>query len=507
MPEKILIIDFGSQYTQLIAKRVRELNVYSEIVHYSSSIDLVNVSGIILSGGPASVYQENAPDINLEQFLGKVPVLGICYGAQLLAHRLGGKVAASSVREYGPANLKRTAFSTLLERFPNTTQVWMSHGDAILAAPKDFEIIAETDQIAIIAFQNVEKGVYGLQFHPEVTHTEEGLQYFKNFILGICKSEANWTSQAIVEQTVANLAIQMPTGNAVCGLSGGVDSSVAASLAQKAIGKRLFCIFVDNGLLRQNEYEQVLEQYSEMGLTIIPIKAGDKFLTALKGVIDPEEKRKIIGKIFVDVFLEEAAKITNVCYLIQGTIYPDVIESKSVKGPSASIKTHHNVGGLPQNLPLTLVEPLRFLFKDDVRRVGKEIKVHKDILRRHPFPGPGLAIRVIGEITEERLEILRKADAVFIQELKNQNLYRTVWQAFAVLLPVQSVGVMGDGRTYENVLALRAVTSIDGMTADWAKLPPEFLSDVSAKITNTVHGVNRVVYDISSKPPATIEWE
>ena len=507
MSEKILIIDFGSQYTQLIAKRVRELNVYSEIVHYSFNIDLTDVSGVILSGGPASVYQENAPTIDFSEILGKIPVLGICYGAQLIAHRLGGKTQPSLIREYGPANLRHTAFSALLERFPNTTQVWMSHGDAILEVPPGFEVIAETEHIPVVAFQNTEKIIFGVQFHPEVTHTHEGLQYFKNFVLSICRCKADWTTHTIVEEAVAALQAQMPLGNAVCGLSGGVDSSVAATLAQKAIGGRLFCIFVDNGLLRQDEYEQVFAQYAEMGLHIAGVDAGDKFLRALAGVSDPEEKRRIIGKLFADVFLEEAAKIPDVRYLIQGTIYPDVIESVSVDGSSASIKTHHNVGGLPKDLPLKLVEPLRFLFKDDVRRVGKELKLNKDILKRHPFPGPGLAIRVIGEITKERLELLKKVDAIFIHELREQNLYSTVWQAFAVLLPVQSVGVMGDGRTYEHVVALRAVTSVDGMTADWAKLPMEFLADVSIKIVNSVSGVNRVVYDISSKPPATIEWE
>ena len=508
MIEKVLVIDFGSQYTQLIARRIREQNVYCEIQPYHQPIHLdSHLKGVILSGGPSSVYAPEAPDLDLDALLGKVPVLGICYGAQLISYKGGGKVENSSTREFGRAHLRVHGGSVLFEDVPAQSQVWMSHGDTITQLPTGFELVADTDSIATAGFQDVGRNVYALQFHPEVTHSEHGGVILRNFLYKVCGMRGDWTPAHFVEATVAELREQVGGHKVVCGLSGGVDSTVAAVLIDKAIGKDLYCIFVDNGLLRKNEFEEVLEQYKVLGLNVIGVDAKQRFLSELKGVSDPETKRKIIGRVFVEVFQEEARKLPGVEYLAQGTIYPDVIESVSVKGPSATIKSHHNVGGLPASLHLKVVEPLRFLFKDEVRRVGLDMGLEQQFIGRHPFPGPGLAIRVISDITEEKLAVLKEVDHIFVSELKRHDLYNSVWQAFAVLLPVSSVGVMGDERTYENVVALRSVTSIDGMTADWGRLPYDFLAEVSSKIINTVKGVNRVVYDISSKPPATIEWE
>ena len=508
MIEKVLIIDFGSQYTQLIARRVREQNVYCEIQPFHKLVDLSDdLKGIILSGGPSSVYSENAPTLDLGHFLGKIPVLGICYGAQLLSFQAGGKVENSATREYGRAKVVPIRDSALLDKVRANSTVWMSHGDTITALPDGFHLTAKTESIETAAFEDPARQIYALQFHPEVTHSEEGGTIIRNFLLNICNITPNWTPHAFAESTIANLKEEIGNDKVVCGLSGGVDSTVAATLIHKAIGKNQTCIFVDNGLLRKNEFNEVLEDYKQLGLNVIGIDARHEFLSELKGVSDPETKRKIIGRVFIEIFQKEARKLEGVKYLAQGTIYPDVIESVSVNGPSATIKSHHNVGGLPESLHLKVVEPLRMLFKDEVRRVGREIGLAESFIGRHPFPGPGLAIRVISDITEEKLSILKEVDHLFIAGLKQHKLYDKTWQAFAVLLPVSSVGVMGDERTYENVVALRAVTSVDGMTADWAHLPYEFLAEVSNKIINNVKGVNRVVYDISSKPPATIEWE
>ncbi len=508
MNEEILILDFGSQYTQLIARRIREQNVFCEIQPFFAPIQWKpELKGIILSGGPASVYEENAPGLDFSTIFNGIPVLGICYGAQLMAHNLGGKVENSLTREFGRAQLNTTQPSPLFKEIPQLSQVWMSHGDTITQLPTGFERIGSTETVETAAFQNLDKNVFALQFHPEVTHTLEGAKLFKNFLFEICKMKGDWTPHAFVESTVAQLKNSIGTQKVVCGLSGGVDSTVAAMLIHKAIGVNQHCIFVDNGLLRKNEYAEVLEQYKSLGLNVKGVDASDRFLNELKGKSDPEEKRKIIGRVFVEVFQEEAKKISGASFLAQGTIYPDVIESLSVKGPSATIKSHHNVGGLPESLHLKVIEPLRMLFKDEVRKVGLEIKLDSAFIGRHPFPGPGLAIRIISDITVEKLQVLKEVDHIFISELRAWKLYDKTWQAFAVLLPVSSVGVMGDVRTYENVVALRAVTSVDGMTADWAPLPYDFLAHVSNRIINHVKGVNRVVYDISSKPPATIEWE
>ncbi len=511
MAETILIIDFGSQYTQLIARRVRELNVYCEIHpyhHLSVAPAADQLKGVILSGSPCSVLDEEAPDIDLSQFLGKVPVLGICYGAQLMAHTHGGEVVPSRIREYGRARLSHvdTHVGLLKELTPDSV-VWMSHGDTIAQVPEAFEVIASTSTVEIAAFKVRDQETYGIQFHPEVTHSVEGKTVLRNFVVHLCGCAQDWTSDIFVESTVAALKERLQNDQVVLGLSGGVDSSVAAMLLHRAIGENLHCIFVDNGLLRKDEFEQVLDSYQGMGLNVTGVDAKDEFYQALANVSDPEQKRKAIGGTFIEVFDREAHRIQNVRWLGQGTIYPDVIESVSVKGPSATIKSHHNVGGLPETMNLSVVEPLRMLFKDEVRVVGKTLEIDDKILQRHPFPGPGLAIRILGEVTPERIRILQEVDHIFISGLKDRNLYNEVWQAGVMLLPIQSVGVMGDERTYEQVVALRAVSSVDGMTADWSHLPYDFLGDVSNEIINRVKGVNRVVYDISSKPPATIEWE
>ncbi|MFP4470574.1 MAG: glutamine-hydrolyzing GMP synthase [Bacteroidales bacterium] len=509
MQEMILILDFGSQYTQLIARRVRELNVYCEIHPFNIIPALDHVKGVILSGSPHSVRDANAPDPDLQEILRKdIPVLGVCYGAQYLAKANGGEVEASRIREYGRANLmKIDQLSNLLEGMSIGCQVWMSHGDTILRLPENYRVIASTSDVEVAGYQVGDSPVYGIQFHPEVYHSTEGMVLLKNFVVKICGCSQNWTPASFVETTVDWLKEKLGNDDVVLGLSGGVDSSVAALLLHRAIGKQLHCIFVDNGLLRKNEFETVLEAYQDMGLNVTGVSAADRFYEALKGKIDPEDKRKAIGKTFIEVFDGEAHRISGVKWLAQGTIYPDVIESVSVKGPSATIKSHHNVGGLPDVMKLKVVEPLNSLFKDEVRRVGRELGLKEAILNRHPFPGPGLGIRILGEVNPERIRILQEVDHIFIEGLKSGKLYNEVWQALTVLLPVQSVGVMGDERTYENVVALRAVGSTDGMTADWSRLPYEFLAKVSNDIINKVKGVNRVVYDISSKPPATIEWE
>lgn len=509
MSQQILILDFGSQYTQLIARRVRELNVYCEI-HPFNKVPAItaDIRGVILSGSPCSVREQNAPEVDFSLFEGKVPVLGVCYGAQLMAHKKGGSVTASAHREYGRAKLTHVDHhNDLLKEISIDSQVWMSHADTITSVPDSFEVIASTPSVAVAAFRLKGQEVYGIQFHPEVTHSLQGKELLRNFVVHICGCAQDWTPDQFVEATVADLKAKLGNDKVVMALSGGVDSSVAAILVHKAIGKNLHCIFVDNGLLRKDEFQQVLDSYQHMGLNIKGVDAKDKFYTALKDLTEPEAKRKAIGKAFIDVFDEEAHLITDVKWLGQGTIYPDVIESVSVKGPSVTIKSHHNVGGLPERMKLKIVEPLNTLFKDEVRLVGKTLGIDPKILGRHPFPGPGLGIRILGDITADKVKILQDVDDIFIGALRSHGLYDQVWQAGAMLLPIQSVGVMGDERTYERVVALRAVTSVDGMTADWAHLPYEFLAQVSNDIINKVKGVNRVVYDISSKPPATIEWE
>lgn len=509
MQEKIIILDFGSQYTQLIARRVRELNVYCEIHPFNKVIaDSDEIKGIILSGSPFSVRETNCLKPDLSNILYKKPILGVCYGAQYLSHFYGGEVLPSKTREYGRANLKFIdSESILFNNVKVDSQVWMSHGDTIAKIPDDYKIIASTTDVKVGAYSCEEKLLYGIQFHPEVYHSTDGLTILENFIVNICGSKQNWTPDLFIETTISEIRKTVNDEIVVLGLSGGVDSSVAALLLHKAIGKQLYCIFVDNGLLRKHEYESVLESYKNLGLNVKGVDAKALFLKELSGISEPEHKRKVIGRNFIEVFDIEAKAITNVKWLAQGTIYPDVIESVSVNGPSATIKSHHNVGGLPEKMNLKIIEPLRLLFKDEVRRVGKALELPSIILNRHPFPGPGLGIRILGDITETKVTLLQDADFIFIDELKKNNLYDKVWQAGVILLPVQSVGVMGDERTYENVVALRAVSSTDGMTADWVHLPYEFLAMVSNKIINQVKGVNRVVYDISSKPPATIEWE
>ncbi|KYG83206.1 GMP synthase [Roseivirga seohaensis] len=509
MAEQILILDFGSQYTQLIARRVRELNVYCEIHPFNNIPPITDdIKGVILSGSPCSVRDTGSPDLDLSQFRGKLPLLGVCYGAQLMAQKFGGNVLPSEIREYGRAKLNHVDMhSDLMKEINLGSQVWMSHGDTISDLPADFDIIASTPSVKVAAYKIRNEETYGIQFHPEVTHSTEGKELLRNFVVHIANCSQDWTPDVFVESTVAELKEKLGNDKVVLGLSGGVDSSVAAVLIHKAIGENLHCIFVDNGLLRKNEFESVLESYKGMGLNVKGVNAKDQFYKALEGISDPEGKRKAIGRVFIEVFDQEAQKIQGVKWLGQGTIYPDIIESVSVNGPSATIKSHHNVGGLPDKMNLKVVEPLNTLFKDGVRLVGKTLEIDPNILGRHPFPGPGLGIRILGDITAEKVAILQEVDYIFINGLKEAGLYDDVWQAGAMLLPVQSVGVMGDERTYEKVVALRAVSSVDGMTADWCNLPYEFLQDISNKIINQVKGVNRVVYDISSKPPATIEWE
>ena len=506
--QTIIILDHGSQYTQLIARKVRELNVYCEIHPFNNPPKFSDdVKGVILSGSPCSVRDKDAPQPDL-WFKGKMPVLGVCYGAQYMVQAFGGNVVASKIREYGRAHLNYIdKESVLFKGVSENTQVWMSHGDTMESMPESYKVICSTESVKNAGYKIEGEETYAIQFHPEVYHSTEGLTMLKNFVVGVCGCEQSWTEDSFIDTTIANLKQQLQDDKVVLGLSGGVDSSVAALLLHKAIGKNLNCIFVDNGLLRKNEFEDVLASYKGMGLNVIGVDAKKEFYSALEGLTDPEKKRKAIGKTFIDVFDAEAAKIKDVKWLAQGTIYPDVIESCSVKGPSVTIKSHHNVGGLPDYMKLKIVEPLRSLFKDEVRRVGKALGLKDELLGRHPFPGPGLAIRILGDVTAEKVAILQEVDAIFIDNLKKDGLYNKVWQAGAVLLPIQSVGVMGDERTYERVVALRAVESIDGMTADWSHLPYEFLAKVSNEIINKVRGVNRVCYDISSKPPATIEWE
>jgi GMP synthase (glutamine-hydrolysing) len=510
--EKIIILDFGSQYTQLIARVVREFSVFCEIIPFNKPINFdENIKGVILSGSPCSVNELNAPSVDIKAIADKVPVLGVCYGAQLTAKSFGGLVEKSDKREYGRANLNLQLSDVFLNDIPTISQVWMSHSDTIKQLPDGFSLLGTTESIPVAAFKSGEHTashpIYGLQFHPEVYHSTEGKKIISNFLIKICNCAQSWTSAHFITETVANLKEMLGDRKVVMGLSGGVDSTVAATLIHKAIGENLYGIFVDNGLLRKNEFNEVLDIYKQLGLNVKGVDAREHFYTKLAGKTLPEDKRKAIGAAFIEIFDRESNLLTDISFLGQGTIYPDVIESASVHGPSVTIKSHHNVGGLPDTMKLKLVEPLRSLFKDEVRKIGAELGIPQDLLNRHPFPGPGLGIRILGEVTEEKVLLLQNADAVFTNHLKQTGNYDKVWQAGAILLPVKSVGVMGDERTYEYTIALRAVTSVDGMTADWAHLPYEFLADVSNEIINQVKGINRVVYDISSKPPATIEWE
>lgn len=510
MHEKILILDFGSQYTQLIARRVRELNIYCEIHPWNKTPELDNsIKGVILSGSPFSTRDESSPKPDLSKIKGMLPLLGVCFGAQYLANNFGGEVLPSTIREYGRANLSSVDDTNILTKGMTVgSQVWMSHGDTIKKVPSNYKIIASTKDVQVAGFEIEGENTFGIQFHPEVYHSTEGSILLKNFLVNVCGCTQDWTPSVFVDETVANLKAEIGNDSVILGLSGGVDSSVAAVLLHKAIGTNLHCIFVDNGLLRKNEFNSVLESYKGMGLNVKGVDASQKFYAELKGLTDPEAKRKAIGKVFIDVFDEESKLVKDAKWLGQGTIYPDVIESVSATGgPSATIKSHHNVGGLPDYMKLKVIEPLRLLFKDEVRRIGRSMKIDENILGRHPFPGPGLGIRILGDVTAEKVAILQEVDHIFISTLKEDGLYDDVWQAGAIFLPIQSVGVMGDERTYENAVALRAVSSTDGMTADWCHLPYEFLAKVSNKIINQVKGINRVTYDISSKPPATIEWE
>ncbi len=509
--QTIIIFDFGSQYTQLIARRIREMGVYCEIHPYNIDKQFLknkSIKGIIFSGGPSSVYEENAPKIEAEVLALDLPILGICYGLQLITHLTGGQVVRAEKKEYGLAEIELMSQSLLFKNIPDQSVVWMSHGDKVLKPGQGFKVIARTENSPFASIAHETKPIYGLQFHPEVEHTAFGRQLLKNFVFEICGCTGDWTPQSFIKESIELIRQKVGKQRVLCGLSGGVDSSVAAVLIHRAIGNQLHCVFVDTGLLRHNEVkevEQVFRKHFKINLTVVD--ARERFLNRLKGVTDPEQKRKIIGEEFIRVFEEEARKLGEFKFLAQGTLYPDVIESVSFKGPSATIKSHHNVGGLPESFDFELLEPLRELFKDEVRQVGRELGLPELIIERHPFPGPGLAVRILGEVTKERVELLQKADAIFIEELHHFKLYNKIWQAFAVLLPVRTVGVMGDQRTYENVIALRAVTSSDGMTADWFKMPYEALAKISNRIINEVQGVNRVVYDVSSKPPATIEWE
>jgi len=509
--QKILILDFGSQYTQNIARKVRECGVYCEIHPCTIPMEKIsehNAKGIILSGGPASVLDPDSPLCNSKLFDSGVPVLGICYGMQLITHLLDGQVNPSEQREFGRAELKLKESSSLFEGVKNNSIVWMSHGDRITKLPNKFKSIAFTGNSPLAAIENPIKKIYGLQFHPEVVHSDEGEKILKNFLFKICECTANWKIDSLVDFMIQDIRKKVGHEKVICGLSGGVDSSVAAVLIHKAIEDNLYCLFIDNGLLRKGERDKVKQTFLDnFKINLDVIDASDQFLNKLEGVTDPEQKRKSIGNTFIDVFEKEAKRLGNFTFLAQGTLYPDVIESVSFKGPSAVIKSHHNVGGLPEKMNLKLLEPFRELFKDEVRKLGKEMGISDEIINRQPFPGPGLAIRILGNITRERLDILRAADKIILEEIKNAELYNELWQSFAVLLPIKTVGVMGDSRTYENVIAIRAVTSTDGMTSDWAHLPYELLGTFSNRIINEVHGVNRVVYDISSKPPSTIEWE
>ena len=510
--DRIIVIDFGSQYTQLIARRIRESNVYCEILPYNTSLEAIlsrGPKGLILSGGPASVYDDNAPKLSSD-ILGELacPIFGICYGLQVIAFEMGGQVQPSSNREYGYARLVVTdTESPIFKGLPEEIDVWMSHGDHVTRVPSGFQVTARTSD-ALNAFEDLSRRIYGVQFHPEVAHTPFGKQILQNFLFNVCRVKADWSPGAIISEQVDAIKSAVGDDRVICGLSGGVDSTVAAALVHEAIGERQTCIFVDTGLLREGEFESTISLFGrKMSLNVVGVNASELFLRALGGVTDPEEKRRLIGRIFIEVFEKEARAIGGVKYLVQGTLYPDVIESTSVRGPSAVIKSHHNVGGLPERMNLKLIEPLRELFKDEVRVIGRELGIPEDFLHRHPFPGPGLAVRILGEVNGEHLKLLRAADRILEEELRLANLYESVWQAFPVLLPVSTVGVMGDYRTYERVVAVRAVTSIDGMTADWARLPHDVLGRVSSRLVSEVRGINRVVFDISSKPPSTIEWE